>query len=560
MNQFRVRHSDGHYLHILARALVVRRQEDGRVVRLIGTNTNISDLIHTQQKLEDRTQFETLISDISSSFINLPASLADSVINAGLEKIARYLNAERGAIIFFAEPPLKSEVQYEWAGDELTPVSEAFKTVDFDELLWIKERVKKNEPVILDTQNDIPEESVAEQTFIKLLNMKSIILSPMAHSNRVIGLIGFDAIEPKTWDSEMAKRLRLLADVFTNAIIRKQSDDEINHLKQQLEEENLYLQEEINLSHGFNEIIGEDDTLKRVLQQAEQVATTNTTVLINGESGTGKELIARALHNLSQRKDRPLIKVNCAALSQTLLESELFGHEKGAFTGATRQRKGRFELADGGTLFLDEVGELALDLQGKLLRVLQEGEFERVGGNTTLKVDVRILTATNRHLDQAVKAGTFREDLYYRLNVFPLVMPELRERSSDIPRLVNHFTQHFAHEIGREITEVSPKSMKRLTAYHWPGNVRELRNVIERSVIISPGPVLVIDESLLNQEENVITERKTLAEMEHDYILQILENTNWKIEGKNGAAERLGLNPGTLRGRLRKLGIHRPGK
>ena len=338
---------------------------------------------------------------------------------------------------------------------------------------------------------------------------------------------------------------------------RKQADAQILTLQAQLEAENLYLQEEIRVEHGFNDIIGDSPTLKTVLQQVEQVAPTQATVMIQGESGTGKELFARAIHELSSRKERPLIKVNCAALSATLLESELFGHEKGSFTGATQQRKGRFELADGGTLFLDEIGEMVPEMQVKLLRVLQEGEFERVGGSQTLQVAVRVIAATNRDLAETIRAGEFRQDLYYRLNVFPIKVPPLRNRPEDIAQLVRFYVQRFGQELGREIREIRPQLMERLQAYAWPGNVRELRNVIERAVITSNGVTLRIDESMLRQPAIYTPNAKTLAEVEHDYISKILEDCDWKIEGDGGAAHRLDLNPSTLRGRLRKLGINR---
>ncbi len=334
--------------------------------------------------------------------------------------------------------------------------------------------------------------------------------------------------------------------------------EEVSRLKNQLQEENIYLQEEIRLHQSFGEIIGESDALKYVLFKIEQVAPTDSTVLITGETGTGKELVARAIHQASTRRDRPLVRVNCAALAASLIESELFGHEKGSFTGASARKIGRFELANGATLFLDEIGELPLELQVKLLRVIQEGEFERLGSSSTLKVDVRIIAATNRSLDLEVKQGLFREDLWYRLNVFPITVPPLRQRLEDIPLLVEHFVSDSARKMGKEITSISPATMKSLCNYSWPGNVRELANVIERAVINSKGSVLQIGEDFARETlEQLSSNTKTLEEMERDYIIRILEDRAWRIEGSQGAARLLGLNPSTLRTRMIKLGIHR---
>ena len=332
---------------------------------------------------------------------------------------------------------------------------------------------------------------------------------------------------------------------------------ELNQLKNQLEAENIYLQQELQLDQAFGEIVGQSDPIKYVLSKITQVSPTDATVLISGETGTGKELVARAIHAAGTRKDRPLIRVNCAALSASLIESELFGHEKGAFTGAVARKLGRFELADRGTIFLDEIGELPLELQVKLLRVLQEGEVERVGGSKTIKVDVRIIAATNRNLKLEVEKGNFREDLWYRLNVFPITVPPLRQRKEDIPLMVDHFASKFAKRLGKTITSVSSRSLQRLQAHSWPGNVRELANVIERAVIHTQSSVLHLADSLeQTREESPAT--LSLEEMEREYIIRILENTGWRVEGPYGAAKVLGLNASTLRARMNKFGIQRP--
>lgn len=336
--------------------------------------------------------------------------------------------------------------------------------------------------------------------------------------------------------------------------------DEVERLKNRLQAENLYLQDEIKVEHNFEDIIGGSSTLKAVLSQVEQVAATTATVLILGESGTGKELLARAIHNLSDRRERPLVKVNCAALPGDLIESELFGHEKGSFTGAFAQKIGRFELAHGGTIFLDEIGELPLELQVKLLRVLQEQEFERIGGSETIRTDTRVMAATNRDLKRATASGEFREDLFYRLNVFPVVLPPLRQRSDDIPLLVRSFTERYAKRFGKKIDSIPHDVIEAFQSYSWPGNIRELQNVIERAVILARGSVLHVDEPLdaaATDNTPLAHVKSTLEEVERRHIMRTLEETNWKISGEGGAAESLGLNPSTLRARMRKLGIKR---
>ncbi len=334
--------------------------------------------------------------------------------------------------------------------------------------------------------------------------------------------------------------------------------EEVKSLKDRLEAENIYLQEEIKGAHNFQEIISRSGTLNKVLRKVEQVASTDATVLILGETGTGKELFARAVHNLSMRRDRPLVKINCAALPANLIESELFGHEKGAFTGALSRKIGRFELADKGTIFLDEIGDLPLELQSKLLRVLQEGEFERIGNPKTTKIDVRIIAATNRDIEQAVENRTFREGLFYRLNVFPIVVPPLRDRKDDIAVLANHFVKKFNTKSAKQITLIPQKVINTLQLYDWPGNVRELENIIERAVIISSGSQLVLGDWLAKKQVALQSSKAMpLNEVERDHIVEILESTKWRIREKNGAAEKLGLKPTTLESRMKKLEIER---
>ena len=332
--------------------------------------------------------------------------------------------------------------------------------------------------------------------------------------------------------------------------------DEIEQLKNQLEAESAYLQDEIKLEHNFENIIGQSEALKYVLNRVEQVAPMDSPVLLMGETGTGKELIARALHQLSPCGKRALVKVNCAALPRELIESELFGREKGAFTGATTTQPGRFELAKGSTLFLDEIGELPLELQAKLLRVLESGEFERLGSSRTLQSDARVIAATNRVLEEEVRKGRFRDDLWYRLKVFPITVPPLRERQEDIPLLVKWFVDQLARKMGKRATEISKHTMQMLQSYPWPGNVRELKHAVESALITSQGDRLNFE--LPKIEDAALSDFKSFEEMECDYILRILKAKNWKIGGKDSAASILGMPPSTLRSRMKKLGLKKP--
>ncbi|MDP2645077.1 MAG: sigma 54-interacting transcriptional regulator [Desulfobacterales bacterium] len=372
----------------------------------------------------------------------------------------------------------------------------------------------------------------------------------LARGQAVWGPAG-DAVWMSGWVQNITERRQAHLDL-------KAALAEVKRLKDNLEAERAYLQEEIKLEYNYENIIGQSDEINYVLYKVEQIAATDTTVLVLGETGTGKELVARAVHSLSPRKDRALVKINCATLPANLIESELFGHEKGAFTGAYARQMGRFEVVNGATLFLDEIGELPLELQPKLLRVIQDGEFERLGGSQTIKVDVRVIAATNRHLEEEVRRGRFREDLWYRLNVFPITVPPLRERREDIALLVDYFVGKISKRLGKSIESIPITVMNTLRDYHWPGNVRELENVLERAVINSSGPKLHLVDELKKSRPDLTVVSKTLDEVERDYIVRVLEQTGWKVSGKNGAAEILGLDRSTLRTRMRKLGIVKP--
>ena len=384
---------------------------------------------------------------------------------------------------------------------------------------------------------------------------------PLISRDRVWGVLVLDRRKEQAFLRQEIDFVKQIANQVAIAIENALAYAEIKDLKEQLSKEKLYVEEEIRNEQGFEEIIGRSAAIRAVLRKIETVAATDSTVLIYGETGTGKELVARAIHERSPRHSNAFVKLNCAAIPTGLLESELFGHEKGAFTGAIMQRIGRFELANRGTAFLDEIGEISLELQPKLLRVLQEREFERLGSARTIKTDARLIAATNRNLATCVQEQTFRADLFYRLNIFPIHVPSLRERPEDIPLLVRHFVQLFARRMNRAIETVPSETMDTLVRHSWPGNIRELQNVIEHSVILSPGPVLRVpltdlhSNSVPNQEG---TGRKTLEEAERDHILATLKETKWIVSGPRGAAARLGMNRSTLQFRMRKLGIVRP--
>jgi len=421
----------------------------------------------------------------------------------------------------------------------------------------------RGEEVCLASIDDLPEEAIEEREFARRFGLLSNVTFPLHVGGKVIGATSFGTLHRKReWPDTVIHRLRLFVEMIGSAIARTRAEtairegaDEVRRLRDQLQRENLYLQQEVRAFRGHSCLVGECAALRRVFEQAEQVAATNSSVLLSGETGTGKELMASAIHDLSPRRSRPMVRVSCAAIPGTLIESELFGREKGAYTGALSRQVGRFEVAHGSTLFLDEVGELPLDVQVKLLRVLQEKQVERLGSNKTISVDVRIIAATNRDLEKAVREKTFRDDLYYRLNVFPIRMPALRERPDDIPLLVQSFVNEFAKLFGKGIESIDQDSIVALQRYSWPGNIRELRNTVERAMILATGPRLHIGPPSISPYEAAPTLLHSDAEREH--VRSVLEKTGWRVRGKDGAAEILGLKPTTLDSMMARLGLTR---
>jgi len=438
---------------------------------------------------------------------------------------------------------------------------------------WYFQQLQRGHDVVVgNLAAELPAQAAAEREYAARVGMRAIMTLPLAVAGRIQCVISTgDFTRPREWTPIDVNRLRIIGEILASAYDRKRRDaelmthvEEIRALRDRLQAENVSLREEVQSRHDFDEIVGQSLTIRQVLARVSQVAPTDAAVLLLGETGTGKELLARALHQRSARSGHAFVRVNCAAIPATLIESELFGHEKGAFTGAITTRAGRFEVANGGSLFLDEIGELGIDVQAKLLRVLQDGTFERVGSTRTIRADVRIIAATNRDLERAMAEGRFREDLFYRLNVFPIQLPPLRERREDIPLLVWSVINRRQGELGRHIDEVPRRAMRALESYDWPGNVRELENVIERALILSTGSTLNVEDLAAPgapraaSADGASVPLQRLDEVERAHIRGVLERCGWRVNGEGNAADVLGLHPNTLRFRMKKLGIARP--
>ncbi len=524
--------------------------------------------------LQDLLRFEQLLSEISARYINLPVERIEEVIKEDLGRLGQMLEADRCNLFLITEDKytFKFNTSFSWWREEDNQfVAGLVEWMEkdpgfFDNFQYQFDNWHKGKAVRFVNLGTLPPEAEKLKRMYARFGVKSCLSIPIQVNGLTMGALLVSTVHNhRSWPDEFLPRLRIFGEVFLNAIARKRSEEdlkkaftEIKKLKERIEADYLYLRSEINLGHDFGDIIGKSSALKEILVMAKQVAPTDATVLILGETGTGKGLIARGIHNGSSRKDRPFMQINCAALAPTLIESELFGHERGAFTGAQTRRIGRFEMAGGTTLFLDEIGELPPELQAKLLRVLQDGEFERVGGNSTIRTDTRVIAATNKDLAAEVEAGRFRRDLWYRLSIFPIRVPPLRDRLEDIPHFVSHFVDKYGKWIGKKFDSVPQRTIRELQGYHWPGNIRELENLIERAVITSAEGHLRIEIPVPGKDGKRSKTDKTLQEYERDYIIEVLEDCYWRIEGISGASVRLGMNPSTLRTRMRKLGIHKP--
>jgi formate hydrogenlyase transcriptional activator len=510
-----------------------------------------------------------MISELSIRLLKATPGAVDREVTLALGRLGEYFRAQHATLVEFMEGSTPSPFIYTWSDPPSpTPLTTPEMVASLTGSWYHKTLLKAETIRLSDVFRQLPSDAEWERRYCESRGIRSLLTVPLQVGGRITCAISIRAVgEPAEWSDLMVERLGAAGQILANAVYRKRAEDilrrnlaEIRELKEHIEKENLYLREEIRGIREYKEIVGRSPALMHALALLEQVAPLDTTVLLLGETGTGKELFAHALHDQSPRRDHPFVTVNCAAIPSSLLESELFGHEKGAFTGAVSSKVGRFEMADGGTLFLDEVGDLEMDLQAKLLRVLQDREVTRVGATRSRKMNVRVVSATNRPLERAMAEGKFRQDLFYRLGVFTIKIPPLRERLEDVPLLAWAFIQRRQPGLGRSVERIPRRAMEALSSYAWPGNVRELENVLERALVLSPGKTLKLDEALGATPGEVHPAPKTrrLEDLERDHILAVLGQCGWKINGPGNAAEVLGRNPNTLRSRMKKLGISRP--
>jgi formate hydrogenlyase transcriptional activator len=539
----------------------LNKKSKQEVKQMKGRAGSLSRVEETLRKtIEERLRFERLLTELSTAFVKIPSGEVDEEVEAVLQRIGEILGVDRTDFVQLMAETDQVEITHSWTVKGV----ERYERITTDEHYpWFTEKLRNGEDLIFATDK-LPEEAEKDITSLESMGIKSGMIIPYMVEGAFVCATAFGSHNDyrRIWPESHIQRLRLLGEVLFNALLRKQQDlelhnafAEIQKLKNQLQKENIYLREKIETIQKHEEIVGISDDILNVLKKVEQVAAMNSSVLITGETGTGKELVARAIHNQSLRKNRAMVTVNCATLPDSLVEGELFGREKGAYTGAETKQAGRFEIADGSTIFLDEIGELSPTLQAKLLRVLQHGQFERLGSSKTITVNVRVITATNRDLSKAIRNGNFREDLYYRLNVFPIRISPLRERPADIFPLTWAFINEFCDTMGKRIDAISKSSLDCIQSYPWPGNVRELRNVIERAMIISRDRTLNIE--LPETSDHAHSYDTTLEESERRHILSVLGKTNWRIRGPNGASKILGLHPSTLYSRMKKLRIRR---
>jgi transcriptional regulator with GAF, ATPase, and Fis domain len=506
-------------------------------------------------ELEEKLHFEMLLTELSTRFVSVTSESLEGLIIDAEGQIVQALDLDRGILVQL-EGDERFVVTHSWQLPGLEPLP-GFATKD---LPWVSSVLRRGETVCFARIDDLPEEAAPEKDFARRFRLRSNLTFPLKIGGKVMGAMAFwTTHREREWPEAIVNRLRLFVETIGSAIARTRAEeatrealDEVLRLRDQLQRENVYLQQEVKVVRGHGRIVGDSAVLRLTLEQVEQVATTNSSVLLIGETGTGKELLASVIHEFSPRGSRPMVRVSCSAIPETLIESELFGREKGAYTGALSRQVGRFEVAHGSTLFLDEVGELPLEVQVKLLRVLQEKEIQRLGGTNVISVDVRIIAATNRDLEKAVREKRFRDDLYYRLNVFPIRVPPLRERPEDIPSLIQSYVNEFAKSFGKCIESIDRNSIESLQRYTWPGNIRELRNSVERAMILASGPRLYIStpRPLPGDAPHLL-----LVDAERDHILSVLNLTGWRVRGKDGAAELLGLKPTTLDSMMVRLHI-----
>jgi formate hydrogenlyase transcriptional activator len=505
-------------------------------------------------------EFERFVADRAAHFINLPSGKVNEAMLDMLREVVLALGIDRGTLLEIRGTELMNPVRWTRPGlpEGLPSLSDARERFP-----WVFESFDRNETTCFSSVDQIQNPSDRES--FTSLGIKSGILVPLWVQGELVGAANFFTLRAeRTWPADVVSRLHLVGSVLGTTLARRQADTalqtalaDVERLKDQLQGENLYLRSEVRELRGTTRLVDNSAAVRKLLRQVRQVAPTDTSVLLTGETGTGKELLAELIHELSARRGHAMVRVNCAALPPTLLESELFGREKGAYTGADSMQIGRFELANESTLFLDEIGDLPADAQVKLLRVLEQRTIERLGNSRTIRVNVRVIAATNRDVEQLVGEGRFREDLYYRLNVFPLRVPPLRERVEDIPGLVWHFVGEISAALGKRITAIPKDSMTALQRYAWPGNVRELRNVIERAIIVGTGPQLTITPPVPAAAGPLHAPVK-LTDVEREHIRRVLERSLWRIRGPGGAAEQLGMKPTTLETRMAKLGLTRP--